>query len=51
LPCNIIVYEKEDKTSVSVFNPVIMSDVVDNDSLKSVAGEVKEKLERVFEAV
>jgi uncharacterized protein (DUF302 family) len=51
LPCNIIVYEKEDKTAVSVFNPTIMSNIVDNDSLKLVAGEVREKLERVFEAV
>jgi uncharacterized protein (DUF302 family) len=51
LPCNIIVYEKEDKTAVSVFNPTIMSNIVDNDSLKLVAGKVREKLERVFEAV
>lgn len=51
LPCNVIVYEKEDKTIVSVFDPTIISNIVDNDSLKSVAGEVKEKLGRVFEAV
>jgi len=51
LPCNIIVYEKGNKTGVSVFDPTIMSSIVDNESLKSVAGEVKEKLERVFEAV
>ena len=51
LPCNVIVYEKENKTTVSLFNPAIMSEIVDNDSLKPIAGVVKEKLERVFEAV
>ena len=51
LPCNVIVYEKENKTTVSLFNPAIMSEIVDNDSLKPIAGAVKEKLERVFEAV
>ncbi len=51
LPCNVIVYEKEDKTAVSIFNPMTMTKIVNNDSLKSVAEEVNAKLTKVFEAV
>ena len=51
LPCNVIVYEKEDKTAVSIFNPMMMTKIVNNDSLKSVAEEVNAKLTKVFEAV
>lgn len=48
LPCNVIVYEKDNKTVVSVFNPGLMSYIVDNENLKSVADEVQEKLKRVL---
>lgn len=48
LPCNVIVYEKDNKTAVSVFNPGLMSQVVDNESLKLVADEVQGKLKRVL---
>jgi uncharacterized protein (DUF302 family) len=51
LPCNVIVYEKEDKTAVSMFNPMTMTKIVNNDNLKLVAAEVNEKLTRAFEAV
>jgi uncharacterized protein (DUF302 family) len=48
LPCNVIVYEKGDKSAVSVFDPSLMSKVVENEELNPVAEEVKEKLQRVF---
>jgi uncharacterized protein (DUF302 family) len=48
LPCNVIVYEKDNKTAVSVFNPGLMSEVVNNKELKPVADEVQEKLKRVL---
>jgi uncharacterized protein (DUF302 family) len=51
LPCNVIVYEKENKTTVSVFDPKIMSEIIDNEEIHSVADEVQAKLKRVFEAV
>lgn len=44
LPCNVIVYEKNDETVVSFFDPEIMTKVVSNDKLKSIASEVKQKL-------
>lgn len=51
LPCNVIVYEKENKTIVSVFDPMIMAHIIDNPNMKSVAEEVKKRLEKVLEAV
>ena len=48
LPCNVIVYEKDDKSFVSVFDPSLMSKVVENENLTPIADEVKEKLQRVF---
>ena len=51
LPCNVIVYEKGDSTVVSFFDPELMSQVVDNENLKNIAAEVKQKLLRVYNAV
>ena len=48
LPCNVIVYEKEGKSAVSVFDPSLMTKVVENENLNPIAEEVKEKLQRVF---
>lgn len=51
LPCNVIVYEKEDKSAVSFFNPALMSKVVENEALIPIADEVKEKLQRVYNSI
>jgi uncharacterized protein (DUF302 family) len=51
LPCNVIVYEKNDKTVVSIFDPIVMTTVVENPEMKPVAEEVKNKLQRVLEAL
>lgn len=51
LPCNVIVYEKNDKTVVSIFDPIVMTAVVENPEMKPVAEEVKNRLQRVLEAV
>lgn len=51
LPCNVVVYDKEDKTVISFFDPMTMSTLSDNPALKEIAENVKNKLERVFEAV
>ena len=48
LPCNVIVYEKDDKSAISVFDPSLMSKVVENEKMNPIAEEVKEKLQRVF---
>lgn len=51
LPCNVIVYEKNDKTVVSIFDPRVMTLVIENPEMKPVAEEVKNKLQRVLAAV
>jgi len=51
LPCNVIVYEKDNKTNVSFFDPMVMTWVIDNDNMKPIASEVKEKLQKVLEAL
>ena len=51
LPCNVIVYKKEGKTKVSVFDPMVMTKVIDNPNMAPIAQQVKEKLERALAAV
>jgi uncharacterized protein (DUF302 family) len=51
LPCNVLVYERERETVVSVFNPLVMTEIIENNNLTPIATEVKERLERVLKAV
>ena len=51
LPCNVVVYEKETKTRVSIFDPMVMTWIMENDNMKPIATEVQEKLQRVLKAI
>jgi len=51
LPCNVIVYEKDNKTTVSFFDPMIMTKLINNKKMEPIAKEVKEKLQRVFDGI
>jgi uncharacterized protein (DUF302 family) len=52
LPCNVIIYETEDKkVHVSALNPIAALAVMQNEELKKIALEVSEKLKRVIERV
>jgi uncharacterized protein (DUF302 family) len=51
LPCNVIVYEKDDKTRVSIFDPMVMTWIMENDNMKPIATEVQERLQRVLKAI
>lgn len=51
LPCNVIVYEKNAKTAVSVFDPMTMGAVIDNPKMEPIAQQVREKLQRVFASI
>lgn len=51
LPCNVIVYEKGEKSVVSVFDPMILAQIIENPEMYPMAEQVKEKLLRVLEAV
>jgi uncharacterized protein (DUF302 family) len=48
LPCNIIVYEKDNKVLVGVIRPTAAMAAVQNEALRGLAAEVESKLKRVF---
>lgn len=51
LPCNVIVYEKAGTTVVGAFDPMVMTTVIDRPEMRSIAEEVRTRLERVLAAV
>ena len=51
LPCNVIVYEKEGKTIVGIFDPMSMMKMAENKALEPIALEVAAKLRRVLHSL
>ncbi len=51
LPCNVIVYEEDGGSVVSIVDPISMLGVVENPNLDPVAQEARTRLQRVIEAV
>ncbi len=52
LPCNVIIYEMDDKkVYVAALNPVSALAVIKNEDLKKIALEVSEKLKKVIDRV
>jgi len=51
LPCNVIVYEKDDKTVVGIIKPSTAMSMIENEKLKVVAQNVEEKLKKVYESL
>ena len=51
LPCNVIVYEEDGGSVVSIVDPISMLGVVDSPALKPVADEAGARLERVAKAL
>lgn len=51
LPCNVIVYEDENKILVSAILPTVAMGMVNNPSLIDAAKTVEEKLKRVIDQI
>ena len=51
LPCNVILYEKEQKVGVGIIKPTQAMKDIQNDKLKDIATEVETKLRRVFDSL
>ena len=51
LPCNVIVYEEDGGSVVSIVDPIAMLGVVENPDLGPVAEEARARLQRVIEAL
>lgn len=51
LPCNVIVYEQGENTTVAAFDPMVMSMILEKPEVQPIAEEVKRRLERVIAAL
>ncbi len=51
LPCNVIVYEKEGKTVVAAFDPMVMLQLINKPAMEPIAREVRERLKRAIDNV
>jgi len=52
LPCNVIVYETDDKKAyIAATNPVSALEIIQSQELRNIAEEVSEKLKRVVEMI
>ena len=51
LPCNVIVYEKNDKVSVAAIKPTAAMGMIDNEKLNIIAKEVEVKIEHVIDCI
>ena len=49
LPCNVVIYQRNGQTHISAIDAERMLSIVGNDSLASVAAEVRNKLANVVE--
>jgi uncharacterized protein (DUF302 family) len=51
LPCNVVVYAEDDHTVVAALDPMMMTDLTGNASLREVAEDARARLERALLAV
>jgi uncharacterized protein (DUF302 family) len=51
LPCNVIVYEKDNKTVLAIIKPTVTMQMVENKSLSGLAQDVEAKLKKVFNSI
>jgi len=51
LPCNVIIYEKEGKTVISIIKPTTAMRMINNEALKQIAMNVEAQLKKVFDSI
>ena len=51
LPCNVIVYEKDDKVVVAAIKPTAAMEMINNTELKKIAVEVEEKIKHAIDSI
>lgn len=51
LPCNVVIYEKEGKTILSIIKPSTAMGMIENEALMHIAQEVESKLKQVFDSI
>jgi len=51
LPCNVVVYEQDDHTVLSIIRPTAAMAPIGNDELKPIAERIEGQLKAVFDSV
>jgi len=51
LPCNVIVYESDGGSVVSIVDPISMLGIVENPGLEPIANEAQSRLRKVYETL
>lgn len=51
LPCNVVIYEKQDKTVVSIIKPTVVMKMIGNVELERIATTIEQKLKKVFDCI
>jgi len=51
LPCNVVIYERQNKTVLSIIKPKVAMKMVGNVELEQIAATIEMKLKKVFDLV
>jgi len=51
LPCNVVIYERQNKTVVSIIKPKEAMKMIGNVELEQIASIVEKKLKKVFDSI
>ena len=51
LPCNVVIYERQNKTVVSIIKPKVAMKMIDNVELEEIASTIEKKLKKVFDSI
>lgn len=51
LPCNVLIFERQDKTVVSIIKPKVAMKMIGNVELERIATTIEKKLKKVFDAI
>ena len=51
LPCNVVIYERQNKTVVSIIKPTVAMKMIGNVELEQIAATIEKKLRKVFDSI
>jgi uncharacterized protein (DUF302 family) len=51
LPYNVVVYERQNKTVVSIIKPKVAMQMIGNAELEQITSIVEEKLTKIFDSI
>ena len=51
LPCNVVIYERQNKTVVSIIKPKGAMKMIGNVELEKIASTIEKKLKKVFDSI